>query len=95
MSESVLHFAQFNEDIPIIDLHVFHSIHEALDELENTLFSLCKGKNQGDVYCRIIHGIGSGVLADAVHNALKKNPLVEEWMEEETGGSCVVRLLVF
>lgn len=87
MTESLLHVAQYHEDIPVIDLHYFSNIQSALDELETHLFLF----SSEHTYCRIIHGIGSGAMAQAVHDVLKKNPLVLEWMEEETGGSCIVR----
>lgn len=76
-----------NQELPTIDLHDIEFIQEALDQLETKLFAF---SNAGEHYCRIIHGIGAGVLAEAVHEVLNKNPLVTEWKEEESGGSCIV-----
>lgn len=75
--------------IPTIDLHESRSVSEAIDQLERSLFLFTK---RNERYCRVIHGIGEGVLANAVHELLEKHPLVGEWQEEESGGSCIVIL---
>lgn len=70
-----------------IDLHDTKTCADALERLEHALFLF---QQSGEYSCRVVHGIGEGVLANAVHNALTKNPLIHQWEEEEGGGSCVV-----
>lgn len=78
--------ASINPSLPTIDLHNSGSVSEALEKLEKGLSIFV----QNEQYCRVVHGIGEGVLAAAVHESLNKNPLVAEWREEENGGSCIV-----
>lgn len=75
-------------DLATIDLHGISPVQNALEQLEKELF-LCF--QRGEKYCRVVHGIGTGKLGSAVHEALTKNPMVVEFAEEETGGSCIVR----
>ncbi len=72
-----------------IDLHHASTITDALEQLEHELFLVYMNK-LGE--CRVIHGIGTGALAQAVHEELSKNPMVRQWREEEHGGSCRVTL---
>ncbi len=74
-------------NIPTIDLHGIADMALALEQLERQLFSFYKKKQ---LCCRVVHGIGTGVLAAAVHRALTSNPLIKEWHEEESGGSCMI-----
>ena len=73
----------------VIDLHKTTTIIEAIELLEHELFLLYKKKEK---QCQIIHGIGEGKLAAAVHGVLSKNPLVRNWQEDGVGGSCLVTL---
>jgi dsDNA-specific endonuclease/ATPase MutS2 len=73
----------------VIDLHKTTTIIEATDLLEHELFLLYHKKEK---QCQIIHGIGEGKLAAAVHDVLNKNPLVKNWLEDEVGGSCTIIL---
>jgi len=86
MKEWVSFFA--GHDVPYIDLHGTPFLHDALEQLEKELFFFFQ---KGEKNVRVIHGIGTGKLADAVHEALTKNPMVVEFAEEQTGGSCIVR----
>jgi dsDNA-specific endonuclease/ATPase MutS2 len=85
----MLDFLSGMPNIPTIDLHGTSDVVTGIEQLEKELFSLY---NQGNQYCRVIHGIGSGRLADVVHEVLKKNPLIIEWKEEESGGSDIIYL---
>lgn len=76
-------------NIPTIDLHDCKTISDALEELERGLFLFFQKKEKT---IRVIHGIGEGKLATAVHDALEKNPMVISVEESEDGGSCVVRM---
>jgi len=79
--------AEIDSHIALIDLHEFHNVIEAVEQLEQKLFLLF---NRGEKYIRVVHGIGAGTLAAAVHEVLNKNPLVKNWRESEKGGSCIV-----
>lgn len=73
----------------VIDLHKTTTIIEAIELLEHELFLLYKKK---EMQCKVIHGIGEGKLATAVHDVLNQNPLVKNWLEDDVGGSCLVTL---
>lgn len=75
--------------IPVIDLHGIIDPFLALEQLEKELFLLFQHKHHS---LRVVHGIGTGRLADLVHEALQNNPLVVKFEEENTGGSCLVFL---
>lgn len=79
--------AEIDPHIGVVDLHGFSTIVEGLEQLEQKLFLLF---NSGEKYIRVVHGIGGGNLAAAVHDALDKNPLVKIWKESEKGGSCII-----
>ncbi len=79
--------AEIDPHIAVVDLHESTTIVEALEQLEQKLFFLSQ---RGEKYIRVVHGIGSGRLASAVHEALDQNPLVKEWKESEHGGSCII-----
>ncbi len=79
--------AELDPRITTIDLHETKSVVEALDQLEKEIYQVFKKHVR---HARIIHGIGEGILARAVHDALNKNPLIAEWHEEESGGSCII-----
>lgn len=87
MRNDDLYFASFNPHIATIDLHGVDTIPTALEQLEKELFFFFQ---KGEKYCRIIYGIGTGKLASAVKNALQKNPMIKDFQEEESGGSCIV-----
>ncbi|MEK7644467.1 MAG: Smr/MutS family protein [Patescibacteria group bacterium] len=88
MKENDMKFfaASISPTLPTIDLHNFGSVSDALEKLGKGLSDFV----QKEQYCRVVHGIGEGVLAVAVHESLNKNSLVAEWREEENGGSCIV-----
>ncbi len=81
--------AQIDHNLFEIDLHDKGHVADALDHMEKQLFFLAQKKVSS---CRVIHGIGSGVLARAVHEALEKNPLIVDFQEDERGGICLVLL---
>jgi len=85
--EEIFFAASIDQDISAIDLHGIANPARAIEQLESQLFLLFQNKVK---YCRVVHGIGAGVLARAVHGVLGKNPMVHGWKEEESGGSCVV-----
>lgn len=78
-----------NPHTPVIDLHEFHNQYEALEFLEHELYRLYKNHES---HVRVIHGIGGGILKNKVHEALKSNPLITEFMPEKSGGSTIVLL---
>jgi len=75
--------------LPEINLHQTATISDAIFLLERELFHISQ---KGYRECRVIHGIGTGTLAKAVHESLTKSPMIKSWAEEENGGSCVVSL---
>lgn len=78
--------AQINPYLPKIDLHHAGSVVDALEMLDMELSrAIVKEK-----YCRIIYGVGTGALRNAVLKRLKELSFVEKIAEEESGGSCVV-----
>lgn len=77
--------AEIDQAVPQIDLHHTTNIADALDVLEKELYSMY---TLGVPYLRVIHGIGEGALARAVHKALEKNPMVVA--HKQTGGSTIV-----
>jgi len=87
MSDDLFFAAEIDGGILVIDLHAADNIPDALEQLEKKLFFLF---NNGILYSKVIHGIGSGRLAEAVHEYLDRNPLVKEWRETEQGGSCII-----
>ena len=79
--------AEIDCNIATIDLHQSINIFDALEQLEHGLYIL---SSRGLFYCTVVHGIGSGQLAEAVHERLKKHPLVSGSRESESGGRCLV-----
>ncbi len=82
-------------EIPIdglLDLHTFHP-REARD-LVNEYLRACREKQILNV--RIIHGKGRGILKQAVHSALSKNPMVASFSDAPANaggwGATIVRL---
>lgn len=89
MPDDVFFAAEIDQNIFEIDLHGCDNIPDAIDLLEQKLFYLSQNHIP---YCKVIHGIGSGRLAQVVHEKLSCNPLVEKWKETSEGGSCFVIL---
>jgi dsDNA-specific endonuclease/ATPase MutS2 len=79
--------AQLDPHISIIDLHTFRDIRLSLEHMEHALYQLTLERKR---YCRVVHGIGNGVLSAAVHKNLAKNKQIIGFSEAEDGGSCVV-----
>jgi len=70
-----------------IDLHETGSISEALDFLDSQLFFLI-GKEQ---YCKVIYGIGEGILRKEVLAHLKKLSYIKSVQEDsQNAGACLV-----
>jgi len=84
MNNQAFFVGSLDDHIPTIDLHHTDNIPDALILLEQGLFSFFQ---QGHKVCRVIHGIGEGKMAQAVHDSLAKNPMVVEAKMEENGGS--------
>lgn len=86
MPDIDLFAAQINPHLPTIDLHYAGSVVDALEILDTELSrAIVKHK-----YCRIIYGVGTGALRNAVLQRLKELSVVQKVAEEESGGSCVV-----
>lgn len=83
--EDAVFAASIDSHIYTIDLHDTSSVYEALEQLERELF-LCY--TSGHPYCEVVHGIGQGVLMNAVQQAVEKNPMVTGWQKQ--GGSTLV-----
>lgn len=79
--------AEIDDRAETIDLHGMGSVAEALPYLEQELYRVSQS---GVPYCKVVHGIGTGVLRSAVQEALKKNPLVVDMKLEPHGGSTIV-----
>ena len=79
--------ASLDHNIYTIDLHSAGSLDNALDQLETGLY---QAYSEGHPYCKIIHGIGEGVLTVESHKILKVHTLVKALKLEENGGSTVV-----
>ncbi len=87
MTSDIFFAPEIDDNIFEIDLHSTDNIVDALSLLEKELFRSSQKKLS---YAKIIHGIGSGSLAKAVHQELDKHPLVKNWKETADGGSCIV-----
>ena len=79
--------AQLDERAPVIDLHQADSVTGALFLLDEQLHRLY---SVGENYCRVVHGVGEGILSGAVQSALRESVIVAQWEVEAHGGSCVV-----
>lgn len=79
--------ASLDYNIYTVDLHSAGSLRKALEWLESGLY---QAHAEGHPYCKIIHGIGEGVLTVESHKLLKVHPLVKAFKLEENGGSTVV-----
>jgi len=75
--------------MPTVDLHTASSPGDADMQLEKALFFFVSHHEQA---CRVVHGIGEGVLTKMVHRVLTKNPLVEDFQLSADGGSTIVLL---
>lgn len=75
--------AKLRHDLPTLDLHGLYPS-EALDKLELFLYN----NFQTDTAAKIIYGIGTGKLKEAVVGYLRKHPLVDHVIEQE--GNCIV-----
>lgn len=80
--------ASIDADIVVIDLHETRNVSDALEKLESELFAVSQNRER---YCRVVYGIGEGVLRKAVLDYVQKHPLVVD-VGEDMGGSCVVLL---
>lgn len=86
-SDLHLFAASINPNIPIIDLHEYQNLYEALGFLETELYHLY---TKGELSVRVVHGIGKGVLKEQVHKALRENLMIDNFELEEHGGSTIV-----
>ncbi len=75
--------------LPAIDLHHAGSVNEALTKLDQEMTRLSLSHVNA---CRVIYGIGEGVMRKAVLQELGRHPLVRGVVEESSGGSAVVGL---
>jgi len=79
-NKELVSVAQMHPDTPSIDLHGY-SVFEA--ELEVDTF-LNTSLDNGESVVKIIHGKGSGILADAMRNFLSMHRMVQ-YMEPAMG----------
>ncbi len=80
-------FFEHLQNIPVIDLHGMPP-DEVRETLTRELNMLVVNKSG---FCRIIHGVGAGVLKDIVHEELAQNQLIEAFYLDSHGGSTTVR----
>mgnify|MGYP001561914319 CR=1 FL=1 len=85
----------------LIDFHKSQSVSEALEQLEKELyFAYQNHVPQGYMamhscsawYCRIVYGVGEGILRKAVLKNLENHPLISDLREGESGGDLISRL---
>lgn len=72
-----------------IDLHQAGDLHTALEQFDRGLDRAIQARARA---CRIIYGVGAGILSREIHQKLRKNKNIQGWQEEETGGSAIVLL---
>ena len=89
MRKDIQLLADIQADLPMIDLHATGGITDALTMLDQELYHLSLQKT---LACRVVYGIGEGVLRRAVLQELKRHPLVQGVVEESSGGSAVIGL---
>lgn len=91
MNESDLRMALFGASIdprlPVVDLHAAGDLQTALYQLDH---GLDQAVRSGARACRVIYGLGEGVLAREVRKRLSAHPQVLGFKEEESGGSSVI-----
>lgn len=80
-------FFEHLQNIPVIDLHGLR-LSDALEKMNQELYSLAVNKSP---FCRIIHGVGGGILKEHVHAELEGNQLIEAFFLDSHGGSTTVR----
>ena len=78
----------FTENLPHLDLHGEDRVN-ALIRVDEFLNDNIKLKNKRVV---IIHGIGTGILKNSVHEYLKKDHRVEEYVLGINNGQTIVSL---
>lgn len=72
-----------------IDLHQSGDLYTALEDFDRGIDRAMQAKVRA---CRVVYGLGQGILAKEVHKKLSRSPLISGWQEEETGGSTIVLL---
>src|SRR3989344_5787905 len=72
-----------NCELPTIDLHSEEFVLDAVYKLERGLYLNYKN---GHKVCRIIFGVGNGVLKNEVEKSLKENPLAQNFEQEKSEG---------
>ena len=78
----------FTENLPHLDLHGEDRVN-ALIKVDEFIKDNIKLRNKKIV---IIHGIGTGILRNSVHNYLKKDHRVEEYILGINNGQTIVSL---
>ena len=76
----------FIDMLPFIDLHGFDrdSARVAINDFVRDSHKM------GDTYIVIIHGIGSGILKDAVRETLRQNHLVQNFVLSFENPGCTI-----
>ena len=86
-SDEILFSASLSSSVPTVDLHAAHRAAQAESMLQSRLHEFY---SSGAKACRVIHGIGKGILTNMVTKELDSNPIVADWTREDHGGSCLV-----
>lgn len=73
-------------DFQELDLHGFYP-EEALEKLDQFLYDTSRSGHQ---FIKVIYGIGTGALREAVVSYIEQHPLIEEWIDQ--GGFLVASL---
>lgn len=81
--------ASLDPSLFTIDLHQAGDLHTALEEFDRGLDRAVQARART---CRVIYGVGAGILSREIHQKLNKNKNLQGWQEEETGGSAIVLL---
>lgn len=82
--------AEIDTSIATIDLHTTTNVRDAIDLFERELARYAKA---GAPYVRVVHGIGSGALRDALERVVANHPLVVDYRRDAHGGSTVLLLI--
>lgn len=79
--------ASIDKNIHQIDLHQTRSVDQAIEYLEQELYKLIGAQD----YCRVVYGIGGGILRKKILNYLKQVTYIQDFREDpEHPGSCIV-----
>ncbi len=72
-----------------IDLHQSGDLYSALEDFDR---GLDRAMNIRSRACRVVYGLGQGILSKEIHKKLNQSKNILGWQEEETGGSALILL---